>query len=59
MFFKTEVLLFLVQNYKYRDLTIREITNVINQYKDLKPLFDNYGKLINYGIVDLSLNIAC
>ncbi|GAA6093675.1 tumor susceptibility gene 101 protein, partial [Tachysurus ichikawai] len=32
----------LSKNYKYRDLTIREITNVMNQYKDLKPVFDNY-----------------
>ncbi|KAK3528399.1 hypothetical protein QTP86_034216 [Hemibagrus guttatus] len=32
----------LSKNYKYRDLTIREITNVTDQYKDLKPLFDNY-----------------
>uniref|UniRef100_A0A8B9H0M3 Tumor susceptibility 101a n=1 Tax=Astyanax mexicanus TaxID=7994 RepID=A0A8B9H0M3_ASTMX len=28
--------------YKYRDLTVREITNVILQYKDLKPLMDAY-----------------
>lgn len=34
----------IVQQYKYRDLTVREITNVISQYKDLKPLMDAYGK---------------
>uniref|UniRef100_A0A8C6T2E9 UEV domain-containing protein n=1 Tax=Neogobius melanostomus TaxID=47308 RepID=A0A8C6T2E9_9GOBI len=28
--------------YKYRDLTVREITNVISQYKDLKPVMDAY-----------------
>lgn len=33
-----------VQQYKYRDLTVREITNVISQYKDLKPVMDSYGK---------------
>ncbi|XP_060767646.1 tumor susceptibility gene 101 protein isoform X1 [Neoarius graeffei] len=30
------------KSYKYRDLTMREITHVINQYKDLKPLMDTY-----------------
>lgn len=35
---------FHVQQYKYRDLTVREITNVISQYKDLKPVMDAYGK---------------
>lgn len=39
-------LFFLVQQYKYRDLTVREITNVISQYKDLKPVMDAYGKLL-------------
>lgn len=28
--------------YKYRDLTARDITNVTNIYKDLKPMMDNY-----------------
>ncbi|KAI4902953.1 hypothetical protein NFI96_020602 [Prochilodus magdalenae] len=28
--------------YKYRDLTVREITNVTTSYKDLKPVMDNY-----------------
>ncbi|MBN3326634.1 TS101 protein, partial [Atractosteus spatula] len=28
--------------YKYRDLTVREITNVISHYKDLKPVMDAY-----------------
>ena len=36
---------FIIQQYKYRDLTVREITNVISQYKDLKPVMDAYGKL--------------
>lgn len=39
------ILFFDVQQYKYRDLTIREITNVISQYKDLKPVMDAYGKI--------------
>ncbi|KAI7814814.1 tumor susceptibility gene 101 protein [Triplophysa rosa] len=28
--------------YKYRDLTVREVTNVTSRYKDLKPVMDNY-----------------
>ncbi|NXW49081.1 TS101 protein, partial [Nyctiprogne leucopyga] len=28
--------------YKYRDLTVRETTSVITQYKDLKPVMDSY-----------------
>uniref|UniRef100_A0A4W4HKG1 UEV domain-containing protein n=1 Tax=Electrophorus electricus TaxID=8005 RepID=A0A4W4HKG1_ELEEL len=32
----------MLKQYKYRDLTVREITNVILQYKDLKPLMDAY-----------------
>ncbi|KAJ7998078.1 hypothetical protein DPEC_G00218810 [Dallia pectoralis] len=32
----------LLKQYKYRDLTVREITNVISQYKDLKPVMDSY-----------------
>lgn len=35
------------QQYKYRDLTVREITNVISQYKDLKPVMDAYGKILS------------
>lgn len=35
---------FFLQLYKYRDLTVRDVTNVTSQYKDLKPLMDNYGK---------------
>ncbi|XP_051545451.1 tumor susceptibility gene 101 protein-like [Myxocyprinus asiaticus] len=32
----------MLKQYKYRDLTAREITNVISQYKDLKPVMDAY-----------------
>uniref|UniRef100_A0A4W4GVW4 UEV domain-containing protein n=1 Tax=Electrophorus electricus TaxID=8005 RepID=A0A4W4GVW4_ELEEL len=32
----------LSKGYKYRDLTVREITNVTTQYKDLRPVMDNY-----------------
>ncbi|XP_059392299.1 tumor susceptibility gene 101 protein-like isoform X1 [Carassius carassius] len=32
----------MLKQYKYRDLTVREITNVISQYKDLKPGMDAY-----------------
>ncbi|KAM9493539.1 tumor susceptibility gene 101 protein [Clarias gariepinus] len=32
----------LSKSYKYRDLTMREVTNVINRYKDLKPVMDMY-----------------
>ncbi|MGH0145465.1 UNVERIFIED_CONTAM: hypothetical protein FKN15_005417 [Acipenser sinensis] len=32
----------MLSKYKYRDLTVREITNVISQYKDLKPVMDAY-----------------
>uniref|UniRef100_A0A8C7GCF1 Tumor susceptibility 101a n=1 Tax=Oncorhynchus kisutch TaxID=8019 RepID=A0A8C7GCF1_ONCKI len=32
----------MLKQYKYRDLTVREITNVISQYKDLKPVMDSY-----------------
>uniref|UniRef100_A0A3Q1CMN4 UEV domain-containing protein n=1 Tax=Amphiprion ocellaris TaxID=80972 RepID=A0A3Q1CMN4_AMPOC len=32
----------MLKQYKYRDLTVREITNVISQYKDLKPVMDAY-----------------
>lgn len=32
----------LLKYYKYRDLTARDITNVTNLYKDLKPVMDNY-----------------
>uniref|UniRef100_A0A665TRX0 Tumor susceptibility 101a n=1 Tax=Echeneis naucrates TaxID=173247 RepID=A0A665TRX0_ECHNA len=32
----------MLKQYKYRDLTVREITNVITQYKDLKPVMDAY-----------------
>uniref|UniRef100_A0A8C4RNP3 Tumor susceptibility 101 n=1 Tax=Erpetoichthys calabaricus TaxID=27687 RepID=A0A8C4RNP3_ERPCA len=31
-----------VSKYKYRDLTVREVTNVISHYKDLKPSMDAY-----------------
>lgn len=40
-------LFFYIQQYKYRDLTVREITNVISQYKDLKPVMDAYGKILS------------
>ncbi|XP_077568230.1 tumor susceptibility gene 101 protein-like [Stigmatopora nigra] len=32
----------MLKQYKYRDLTVHEITNVISQYKDLKPVMDGY-----------------
>uniref|UniRef100_A0A3B3R388 Tumor susceptibility 101a n=1 Tax=Paramormyrops kingsleyae TaxID=1676925 RepID=A0A3B3R388_9TELE len=32
----------LSKQYKYRDLTVREIINVISHYKDLKPVMDAY-----------------
>ncbi|KAF7687971.1 tumor susceptibility gene 101 protein [Silurus meridionalis] len=32
----------LAKSYKYRDSTLREITNVMNHYKDLKPVMDIY-----------------
>ncbi|XP_040844417.1 tumor susceptibility gene 101 protein isoform X2 [Ochotona curzoniae] len=32
----------MVSKYKYRDLTVRETANVINLYKDLKPVLDSY-----------------
>ncbi|XP_049579141.1 tumor susceptibility 101a [Syngnathus scovelli] len=32
----------MLKQYKYRDLTVREITNVISRYKDLKPVMDGY-----------------
>lgn len=41
------VLFLIFQQYKYRDLTVREITNVISQYKDLKPVMDAYGKILS------------
>lgn len=44
-----------VQQYKYRDLTVREITNVISQYKDLKPVMDAYGKLHHTDLLFLTV----
>ncbi|XP_008310552.1 tumor susceptibility 101a isoform X2 [Cynoglossus semilaevis] len=35
----------MLKQYKNKDMTVREITNVISQYKDLKPVMDAYGKL--------------
>ncbi|XP_053175919.1 E3 ubiquitin/ISG15 ligase TRIM25-like [Scomber japonicus] len=32
----------MLKQYKYRDLTVRDITNVISQYNDLKPVMDAY-----------------
>uniref|UniRef100_A0A3Q3DW51 Tumor susceptibility 101a n=1 Tax=Hippocampus comes TaxID=109280 RepID=A0A3Q3DW51_HIPCM len=32
----------MLKQYKYRDLSVREITNVISHYKDLKPVMDGY-----------------
>uniref|UniRef100_A0A1A8PYX8 Tumor susceptibility gene 101 n=3 Tax=Nothobranchius TaxID=28779 RepID=A0A1A8PYX8_9TELE len=32
----------LLKQYKYRDLTVREIFNVVTQYRDLKPVMDAY-----------------
>nr|XP_033783744.1 tumor susceptibility gene 101 protein [Geotrypetes seraphini] len=32
----------LLSKYKYRDLTVQEITSVITTYKDLKPVMDGY-----------------
>lgn len=46
--------LLVAQQYKYRDLTVREITNVISQYKDLKPVMDAYGKLSNIYLLFLT-----
>lgn len=43
----------IIQQYKYRDLTVREITNVISQYKDLKPVMDAYGKLNDTDLLSL------
>ena len=34
------------QQYRYKEMTVREITNVISQYKDLKPVMDSYGKVV-------------
>lgn len=45
----------IVQQYKYRDLTVREITNVISQYKDLKPVMDAYGKLNDTDLLSLTV----
>ncbi|XP_050959557.1 probable serine/threonine-protein kinase irlA isoform X2 [Labeo rohita] len=32
----------MLKKYKYKDDTVRDITNVISQYKDLKPVMDAY-----------------
>ncbi|XP_039594200.1 tumor susceptibility gene 101 protein-like [Polypterus senegalus] len=32
----------MLSKYKYRDLTVREVNNVISNYKDLKPSMDAY-----------------
>uniref|UniRef100_A0A3P8VIN6 Tumor susceptibility 101a n=1 Tax=Cynoglossus semilaevis TaxID=244447 RepID=A0A3P8VIN6_CYNSE len=32
----------MLKQYKNKDMTVREITNVISQYKDLKPVMDAY-----------------
>lgn len=42
-------------------MTVREITNVISQYKDLKPVMDAYGKLtgITSFFLHLNHNIIC
>ncbi|XP_053545322.1 tumor susceptibility gene 101 protein [Bombina bombina] len=32
----------LLSKYKYRDLTVREMLNVIGLYRDLKPIMDSY-----------------
>ncbi|XP_051982650.1 tumor susceptibility gene 101 protein-like [Xyrauchen texanus] len=42
--------------YKYRDLTVRDITNVTSQYKDLKPVIDNY--VFNDGSTKELLSLA-
>jgi len=39
-----------IQQYKYKEMTVREITNVISQYKDLKPVMDAYGKFYNTSV---------
>ena len=51
----SSVCVFIAQSYKYRDLTVREITNVISQYKDLKPVMDAYGKSNNTGCLSCIL----
>ncbi|KAA0724222.1 Tumor susceptibility gene 101 protein ESCRT-I complex subunit TSG101 [Triplophysa tibetana] len=40
----------MLKQYKYRDLAVRDITNVISQYKDLKPVMDAYGNVYNIPI---------
>lgn len=45
----------IVQQYKYRDLTVREMTNVISEYKDLKPVMDAYGKLSDTDFLSLTV----
>ncbi|ETE69613.1 Tumor susceptibility protein, partial [Ophiophagus hannah] len=37
---------FVNRKYKYRDLAVQETVNVTGQYKDLKPVMDNYGESI-------------
>ncbi|KAG7265513.1 hypothetical protein CRUP_006657 [Coryphaenoides rupestris] len=32
----------MLKQYRYKEMTVREITNVITQYKDLKPVMDSY-----------------
>lgn len=49
---------FIVQQYKYRDLTVREITTVISQYKDLKPVMDAYGKVTDLSFLTSSENLV-
>ena len=44
-----------VQQYKYRDLTVREMTNVISEYKDLKPVMDAYGKMNDIDFLSLTV----
>ncbi|XP_051573534.1 tumor susceptibility gene 101 protein-like [Myxocyprinus asiaticus] len=46
----------LSKTYKYRDLTVRDIMNVTSQYKDLKPVMDNY--VFNDGSTKELLSLA-
>lgn len=46
----------LVKGYKYRDLTVREVSHVINQYKDLKPVMESY--VFNDGSTRELMNLA-
>ncbi|KAM4617200.1 tumor susceptibility gene 101 protein isoform 2-T2 [Discoglossus pictus] len=46
----------LLAKYKYRDLSVREILNVISLYRDLKPIMDSY--VFNDGSTRELLNLS-